>query len=383
MRYLLIFYGFLFFHFTSFAQNSELHQKLNIKAGGRIYVDYIHKESFENSIENRILENGMNISSTEIDIKGTVYQNVEFNFKTDFKGTNLTTKRAFIGYKNLPFIGTLRVGYQYEPFRFSALNSSKYSTFIGKTNNHYFSSKSNMGVVAFNSFFEDRFTVQFGLFQNGNNSKNKLDSKDGFAFTSRVVTLPYIHSKKKQLLHFGFGFSYRKPESKNYDLRIPFDSYFSLTNSTDNVALTNCVYLFNLEIVYIYKSFSFQSEYTGGRIQGFPNDFNIGNFYGNLSWILTGEQKKYIGGYNGFGEIQPKQNLNLTKKGWGAWEFAVGFSQTKLPERIFRNRKFSDFTLGFNWYLNPYSRIMFDFSHSDYGEKRLLNLFQARLQLFF
>lgn len=365
---------------------SDPNQILKIKAGGRIYVDYAHHElssQLKNIPENTGIQNGMNVNSAEIQIDGKLYKHLEFNFKTDFSGNKAAVKRAFIGYTNIPVIGTLRVGYQYEPFRFSSLSSTKYATFIEKTNNHHFSRKANMGLVIFNNFLSNRITIQMGLFQNGNNSDEKPGAKDGFAFASRVAALPYIDQNKERLLHIGLGFSHRKPESKIYELRIPFDSYFSTSNTIADAVLINQVNLFNMEVVYIHRSFSFQSEYIRGNLRGNSTNFNIENFYTIFSWLLTGEQKNYSGGYSGFGKIIPGHNFDLSKNGWGAWELAVGFSKTRLPENSYRTGKPSDFLLGMNWYLNPYSRIVLNFSHSEYGEKHRINTFQVRFQVNF
>lgn len=371
---------------NSIFQYSDPNQSLKIKTGGRIYVDYVHRKlspEIYHNLENPPVQNGMSVNSAEIQIDGKLYEHLEFNFKTDFSGNKVAVKRAYIGYTNIPVIGTLRVGYQYEPFRFSSLSSSKYATFIEKTNNHHFSKKSNMGLVAFNNFFSDRLMVQAGLFQNGNNSNEKPSTQDGFAFVSRVATLPYIDKNRERLLHLGLGFSHRKPKSKIYELWIPFDSYFSTTNMITEPVLVNRINLFNIETVYIHRSFSFQSEYIRGNLQGISSDFKIENFYTIFSWFLTGEQKNYSGGYGGFSKIQPQQNFNLSNNGWGAWELAAGFSRTQLPEKIYRSGKSSDFLLGINWYLNSYSRIMFNFSHSEYDEKQRINTFQTRFQVNF
>lgn len=375
-------------------QYSDPQSRFDIKAGGRIYLDYSHENpnSYLNYLSDTDnFKNGLEVGSAELNVSGTFKKDIEFNFKVDFKGNQASVKRAYIGYKNIPYLGAVRIGYQYEPFRFSSLSSSKYSTFIEDSNNYYFLSKRNMGVLLYNDFFDHRFSFQAGLFQNGSNSGNTFRTNDGIAFTSRMVFLPYINQEKNQLLHLGVSYSYRKPKSGEYVIRIPFDSYFASTFPEEQHLFTKHVNVFNFEVVYIYQSVSFQSEYVFADFQHRSEvaisesvDFkNAGNFYTNLSWFFTGEQKKYSGGTDGFGRILPKRNFSFTEKGAGAWEMAVGFSHTRLPERVFWNGKSNDFIFGINWYLNPYSRMMFNFTHSEFGNDLALNSFQTRFQIDF
>ena len=365
------------------AKYETSNKDFTVKGSGRLFIDYGYLSENTTFQENYgALEdnNLLRLKSAEFNVSGTLFQNTEFKFKAEFAGNKVSVREGFVGFKNLPGVGTLRVGYIYEPLRFSSLSSSKYSSFMERSKNHGFSPKNNLGAVVFNDFLNDRLSAQAGVFHNGSNSKDNLQDNDGYAITSRVVGLPYVGEQK--LLHLGAGFSYRKPDSKEYVIPSAIGSYLSDKKlKAEVLSDVNNINLLNLEAVYIHKAVAFQTEYIIANVHTDLDNFQFWNYYAEVSWFLTGESKNYSGGYKGFSRLKPNRNFGSDKNGIGAWEIAGRYSKTDLTDGMVQGGIQSEFLLGLNWHLNPYTRLMIDYIHTDLEDNNKMDVIQARLQV--
>ena len=77
--------------------------------------------------------------------------------------------------------------------------------------------------------------------------------------------------------------------------------------------------------------------------------------------------------------------------GKGAWEIGYRWSTIDLNDNGILGGEVQDHTFGVNWYLNPYTRIMFNYVRSDVDNSLAvagipdagLNVFQMRAQIDF
>jgi phosphate-selective porin OprO/OprP len=79
--------------------------------------------------------------------------------------------------------------------------------------------------------------------------------------------------------------------------------------------------------------------------------------------------------------------------GKGAWELGYRCSYLDLNDAGVYGGIVVDHTVGLNWYLNPYTKVMFDLIHSDardmvksgtlYTNTSVLNAFVTRVQFDF
>ena len=359
----------------------------SLNFGGQIMVDHAH--FFPNSELEKNYGRLENKSQTEITsarlyFSGDVYQNVEFKFQIEFAGEKVNFKDVYIGITDIPAIGNVRIGHLHEPFRLSALTSGKYITFMERGANSHFSNGRNIGAVIFNDFFDKRFSVQMGVFQNPNNSSIEALQHDGYAVTGRMSVLPIRNKDKTKLLHFGVAYSYRNPESKEYKVAIsPGSKLAEKYLQTGIIQDINHIGLANFEAAYIHGPFSLQSEFLVAAVDTKESLHHFSNYYAELSYFITGESKNYKSSYEGFGRVKPKRDFTGKDKGFGAWEVAAKFSQTDLNDGFIIGGKQSQVAFGINWYLNPVTRFMFNYVHASLENKGNLNLVQARLQIDF
>jgi phosphate-selective porin OprO/OprP len=101
-------------------------KKFKLKFGVRIQLDHAYfKQNDALDTSYGALKNttGTAFRRLRFFISGTIYQSVEFKLFVDFAGGESQLKDAYIGIKNIPGLGRIRVGYMKEPLRFDALTS--------------------------------------------------------------------------------------------------------------------------------------------------------------------------------------------------------------------------------------------------------------------
>mgnify|MGYP000886202854 CR=1 FL=1 len=155
-----------------------------------------------------------------------------------------------------------------------------------------------------------------------------------------------------------------------------------------NIDEVSSVYEYAAELIVIRNSLSFHSEYTYSSVNAGENSILLENKYGfysifgTLSWFVTGEHKNYSKGKGIFDRITPKKNFG-TKGGFGALELAVRYSSLNLNYKDINGGKMDNITFGINWYLNPVSRISFNYINSRIKDVGMANIYQMRFQITF
>ena len=152
-----------------------------------------------------------------------------------------------------------------------------------------------------------------------------------------------------------------------------------------------------LETAFVYGPFSIQAEYNNFWLGRTDNpDAHFQGAYAYVSYFLTGENRVYKRTAGAFGRVKPFENFfrvrngdGSVQMGKGAWEIAYRFSYLDLNDDPTLGGYVRDHTLGLNWYLNPYTRMMFNYVYSkttDYpGVSGVgqANIFQVRAQIDF
>jgi phosphate-selective porin OprO/OprP len=136
--------------------------------------------------------------------------------------------------------------------------------------------------------------------------------------------------------------------------------------------------LYDIEWAMVLGPLSFQAEWTATNIDqlgGGP--VWLQGCYAFASYFLTGENRAYDTKDGDFGMtrvLRPFVRLNekpYLAQGPGAWELTarfayVHFASGNIPEN--KGLKVGDneaeLTVGLNWYLNDYTRIMFNYVHA-------------------
>jgi len=116
----------------------------------------------------------------------------------------------------------------------------------------------------------------------------------------------------------------------------------------------------------VYGSFTLQGEYVCAMVDSkAAGDPDFSGFYLKGSWFLTGETRPYQKKTGVFSRIKPRRNFTGNfGDGPGAWEASVRFSNLDLSDSRVDGGKITTLSLALNWYLNPNTKVMFNYVHA-------------------
>ena len=358
-----------------------------IKMGGRIQYDLMWIDQ-DDSLDNHFdAHNGAEFRRARIYTSGILYKNIKFKFQMDFAGGKAVIKDAYIQFTKIPAVGNLKVGNFKEPFGLSMLTSSKYITEMERPLANAFDNDRNLGFMLFNQHFSKRLSWFAGYFCPTNNSGKYLGNKYNLVF--RLTGLPiYNIDEGYKVLHLGASFAHQYHDNTEVIIQLRPEAHLApkyLNLSADNVANIND---FNGEFLLILNSFSLESEYTISYLTPSSSStltntsYKFFAYYGTLSWFLTGEHKNYVKSKTTFDRLSPKKNLGQDG-GFGAIELSLRYSYVNLDDHDLAGGIMSNITGGINWYLNPATKVAFNYVYADVKNLGKANIFQMRFQIAF
>ncbi|MGQ9575339.1 MAG: OprO/OprP family phosphate-selective porin [Thermoguttaceae bacterium] len=378
-----------------------------VSVGGRMFLDWAWFN--ENSASRAAFGDAQDATffrATRLHAEGDLFDVFGYKVEMDFAGRDnadeqLTVfKDVYLGIKDLPYLGTVRVGHFKEPFSLEELTSQRFITFMERSLPDILVPARNVGAMAINHTQTENATWAFGVFrQMGDAPPFRQDDDGGTAFTARATWLAWYDqaSGGAGLLHLGVGYRYldfddpvqrirQRPEI-GIGPRVVDTGWFG-----DNVD----AHYFGPEIALVYGPFSVQAEWvaahydrTGGAAEA---DFN--GMYIYVSYFLTGEHRVYRRSEGRFDRVRPYENFFRVRTGEGsiatgrgAWEVAYRYSNLDLHdiEAAVLGGYAADHTFGVNWYLNPNMRIMLNYIHTNasLNYEAPLDIFAMRAQFDF
>jgi phosphate-selective porin OprO/OprP len=165
------------------------------------------------------------------------------------------------------------------------------------------------------------------------------------------------------------------------------------------------------ELAYFFRTLGFAWQYYNEHEQLSPSlplvalreDVSIEGFYFLATWLITGEERTtYSAPVVPLRSFDPYHPISCP----GAWELVVRTSRLRFDQGIFtpgpgqlatpvgNSHGATELTTGFNWYLNPYVRVQFNWEHSWFddpvqfssgatGLHREANALMTRFQIIF
>lgn len=354
---------------NNFAQQKPTDFKPTAKFGGRIMFDYgINKL-------NDVSSTGNEFRRLRSFMSGEVVKNISYKVQIDYSKGRAVINDAYIKLKKLPKIGgTLTVGNFKEPSSLNILTSSKYITFLEAATLVNYHQARNSGIMYDTELLNKRLGFQIAY---NSNSDNGFDNKlnQGQNLSVRITGLAISDKKNHQIFHLGTSFSNRVP-SKNdagirtYKISVKPESHLASKIISQTFENVNHINLNGFEFAYTYGAFSLQSEYSTASINTQAKNYTAPSYYAFVSYFLTKEHRPYKASYSGFSRVKPLHNFD-NGKGWGAFEVAVRISSFDLTDA--NQGKLNDITFGLNWYLNPITRIMYNYVNAKNNDLGLTN----------
>lgn len=216
-----------------------------------------------------------------------------------------------------------------------------------------------------------------------------LEGKNpGHTVAGRAAWIP-VH-QENEVLHLGIAASQERPygivnalgeqEPATTSFKTPPEAGLTTVTLISSGTLTDVDHINRLgfEEVWIDGPWSVQSEYLHAQTtfdDAKPN-YDIGGYYAYASWVLTGESRQYHDG-----------NVTnvIPSHPWGAFEFALRYSDLDLNDGRVLGGKEHDWTAGANWYLGTHLRLQANYIRAFSDRKGLIvnpHVVELRAELF-
>jgi phosphate-selective porin OprO/OprP len=299
--------------------------------------------------------------------------------------TGVQLKDAYIGLRDLPFLGYAVFGHIRVPVGLSHSTSTRFYPFMERSLNNRLMPGREVGVTAFNRSTDANMTWAYGVYfhEMDELERSIINDNQGARFVGRVTWTPYFDelTDGNCLFHTGLGYVYTRPRQTD---DVPFlfqgDAWRPVRFSArpeihqgdqlidTREVNTSSYHLLNAEAAYVRGPFSVQSELTWLTLDEI--DGEIRNLYGasvESSFFLTGEHRPYDRNFGVFRRAVPHENFWVVRTpggrqaGWGAWEMVLRWSHLNFDD--FSDQRLHDLTAGLNWYWNPHARVMFNWIH--------------------
>ena len=365
----------------SMLKQVDLIEKPTYKWRGRIFTDGIVYDDDDETVEEfgTDRENEFGFDTARIGVQGDIYENIRYVFEVEFEGTEVDFKDVFAEMHSMP-VGTVRVGHYKEPIGLEELTSSRFDTFMEQSYATLtFAPSRNYGVMMYDDLDPCQDATWFlGAFRHESDDSpdgiaTQRDDSNDWSLATRFAWLPYYDepSGGRYLIHLGSSYSYRNAAD---DAQFETGAYVGNQDpiGVGAQAENDTWNQFGLESAIVWGAMSVQSEYFHALV---TSGEQYHGAYIQVSYFLTGEHRGYNKGAKAFDRVHPFEPAFWidTCRGFccgrGAWELAAGYSYVDLEdgEDIAagdQERAFVDgLVLGANWYLNPYSRVMFNYNY--------------------
>jgi phosphate-selective porin OprO and OprP len=364
-------------------------KSFKLQLGGRIHLDAAFFDADEELEEaNGEFNDGVKFRRARLFMRGTIYDNLDFVAEYDFAGS-LGFRNVYMGVKQVPVVGNVRVGHQLEPMGLEELASNNHITFMERGLMTAINPAYNTGILTFDSELDKRMTWAAGIFKDTDSLGDSVSNEE-FAVTARITGLPYYADDGKEYMHLGGSYSYRQMDDAPYRIRARPDSFIApYVVDTKNLP-SDTIDLYALESMLTLNSLSIQSEWLTSAVDQLPGDgdtpagdVDFQTYYVMASYILTGEYRPYNKATGYFTRVTPTHNATGKSWGSGAWEIAARYNFIDLNDGTVNGGEMETYTAGLNWYLNPHTRIMWNYVMADVKDEGDADIFETRFQVDF
>ncbi len=315
--------------------------------------------------------------------EGTVNKNFDFYLIPDFANTPNGSNQAILvdAYADIKLTPSLKIrgGKFKAPLGLERLQSDAVANFIETGLPSNLVPNRDYGFQVFGDLFGDSVNYAVGIFNGGADlaSVDTADTNNDKDVIGRVFVQPFKATDYKLAngLGLGLGVSYGHTEGSTLPTyRSPGQA--SVYSYLSNVSADGAHTRYSPQLSYYNGSFGLLGEYVVSdqeatrRLAGqkVSNSFENRAWQVSTNYVLTGELASYKG-------ITPRNNFDLEKGTWGAFEVVTRYGELKLDDALFQesfadpNASISEeraWAAGLNCYLNKNIRLSLDFEHTEF-----------------
>jgi phosphate-selective porin OprO/OprP len=329
-----------------------------IQADGRFALDD----------ESEAVTNTFAMRRVRAPLRFRLYQRFEVYLNPDFANSTLTLYDAYLDTR---FSNAFRVrfGKAKPPVGNERMQSASTILFFERGFPTLLVPNRDLGVQVLGDLDGGVVSYQAGVFNGSpDNGNTDTDTNDGKDLAGRIVVKPFVTQAKSPLANFGFALAGSRGKQTGSaalsSLRtgIMQQTFFSYTGSVaDGTRSRYSPFAF-----YYNKGFGGFVEYGHSQVpvlKGTVRDEIAHQAWQVVgSYVLTGESASESG-------VRPKNNFDFGNGHWGAFQITARYHAVSVDEAAIdlgfatagSSREAKAWTVGFNWYLNPFMKYVVNF----------------------
>ena len=319
--------------------------------------------------------NGTDIRRARFGFDGTAYKSFKWRIEAELVKNSVNLLDAYLTYAINPK-WSVTVGQQKAPYGLEANTSDSNNTFLerGMASNAFGAVGAERRVGLSVAYQTDTLSAAFGLFGSGEAVlRNATTPDESYGVNGRVTWDPVLDAGK--VVHLGVSAFHttsfpgnaltvsERPNVRVDDGRIVSVAIAGTNPATGPATGVKDANYLGAEALLIRGPFSIQGEYGHLSLERFgpAPRVNFGGFNVFGSWFLTGEARSLKHG--NVEKLKPFVNFNPDKGDWGAFEVALRYDALDLSDASLSplKRKATSITGALNWYLNPNTKILFNY----------------------
>ena len=385
--------------------------KPSLKVNGRIHLDtwsfadsspgigfFEHSDAgdanFGTDPENRIFFRRIRLS-----FSGEAFDTMLYRLQVDFNTVDSgEMKDMYIGFQELPILGTLLIGNQKRPLGLDHLNSSRYNVFIERplVVEAFNEDARRTGIASYNYTEDESHAWCYGVYLMENMSRDGkyLGDSTQASFNARLANSPLYEEYCDGLYYFHWAVSgmvahpdgdvtsadtngnegrFRTRSEIRSDSRWLDTGRIAGADWYEVAGVESILNMGPLQIVGEYQSTWMQRDAVTA---GTGPDLNFHGGYVYVAYMLTGESIPYDRTSGTIGRVHPDQNFFVVdscncgiSSGSGAWQVAFRYSYLDLTDNDIAGGVENNATLGLVWYFNPNSSLQFNAVYGDIEDR--------------
>lgn len=311
-----------------------------------------------------------------IGLEGTAMKVFNYRIEVDFAGNQVGITDAYLQYAGIDDL-LITAGQHKAPFGLESNNSDNYNVFLerGMFTNAFGNAGAERRIGLSAAFAaRENLNIAAGLFGDNESISRSTgavvtDSPDeSLGANARIAWEPIF--EKGRILHLGASGYYRTGfKSGDVADSVRLSDRPNIRVDNGNIADSGVIpgveslRYAGAEAAAIFGPVTVAGEY--GRLwlhRPGLSEPSFDGFYVYGTWFLTGETRPFKNG--NFDRVKPRNNL--AKGGAGAFELALRYDRLDLsdtPVLARAGNRAESLTFGLNWYLNPYSKLLFNWVH--------------------
>ena len=313
---------------------------------------------------------------------------VQYSLEFGLLGGDFYLDSAWLMWRDVPWVGTLKLGGLDAPIGFDNVVSSRDRTFMEVAAPvEAFVPATSFGLQVRRTHHEGRGSWALGWFTVG----QRRDVGDQSRALARVVARttwllrddaePH-EDRWPELLHVGLAgaYTFAGTSSVRYQAR-PESFLAPVAVDTGTIDARNA-FVLGVEAAAQRGSLSFQGEFLEAFVDQSSSSFP--GLYLAAAYLFTGEVRPYEREPAVFGQVVPRRPLDVRAHAFGAFEGAARYSWVDLDDGDVTGGRMHSLSAGVNWYWNRVVRwqLGYELAFVDGGPlDGRLHVFQTRFQL--